>query len=229
MAGVPKPIINESIDAISELVSKGYNPSYKLDLSDLESPEQAFNRIYKTPSEKPQKAPDKKTTNKPPQEATPQNSSLRGTACVTCSINHLSACAGLLSDEAIRFARREGVTSEEVIRRISRCQDQLNAMEREDLAVEKVAQLPDWEKKLAIEAQNKSAEIRHKLENISSIEDLENVALEIKTVRDELGKKWFKTLVQKKTKCEECDILESLRDYKSSRQSPFLQDWDKSA
>jgi hypothetical protein len=208
---VPKKIVDESLEALSELASKAYKPKYNIDLSDLESPEQAYQRIYGTASEKPKKAPE---IEKPITNTSSQAKDLTGTACLPCMVNHFSVCAGLLSDEAIRFARREGIASEEVIRRISRCQDQLNAMEREDLAVEKVAQLPEWEKKLASEIQNESAKIRHKLENITSIQDLEDVGVDIKRVRDELGKKWFKTrLGGKSEECKECNAVETLKDY----------------
>jgi hypothetical protein len=186
-----KKFIAEGIEALSDLASRAYKPKYQIDLSDMESPEQAFQRIYKKSSKV---------------EDTRQLAEARGTACIPCVLNHYSVCAGLLSDEAIRFARREGLDSDEVIRRISRCQDQLNAMEREDLAVEKVAKLPEWEKKIAIEIQNESARIRHALENITSLEELENIAMEIKRVRDELGNKWFKTRMRNLTPAEKQQV-----------------------
>ncbi|MBA7608582.1 hypothetical protein ES703_15760 [subsurface metagenome] len=121
------------------------------------------------------------------------NLSIRqGTACVPCCSDHFSTCAGLISDEAMRMVRRKGIQDQEVIQRILACSDQLNAMERDDLAPSKIQELPPWEKELAIYAQNKGAEIRHLLNNISSVEDLEKAATEIKQARDYIGSEWHK-------------------------------------
>jgi hypothetical protein len=43
---------------------------------------------------------------------------LKGVACIPCTKNHLSTITGALS-EAVRFARSEGVQSEEVQRRLN--------------------------------------------------------------------------------------------------------------
>lgn len=115
-----------------------------------------------------------------------------GTACVACCSDHFSTCAGLISDEAMRMVRRKGIQDREVIQRILACGDQLNAMERDDLASSKIQELPPWEKELAIYALNKGAEIRHLLNNISSVEDLEKAATEIKQARDYIGSEWHK-------------------------------------
>lgn len=115
-----------------------------------------------------------------------------GTACIPCCIDHFSTCSGLLSDEAIRFARRDGIANKETIKRIFACIDQLNAMEREDLTVEKMAGLPDWEKNLATYIQNQGADIRHKLTNISDTKNLEKVGIQIKNIRQEIGAEWYR-------------------------------------
>jgi hypothetical protein len=115
-----------------------------------------------------------------------------GTACIPCCIDHYSTCAGLISDEAIRMVRRQGIENQEIINRILSCRSQLNAMEREDLSVEKIAELPDWEKEIAILAQNESAVIRHKLSEVKSVEDLESVAIQIKNDYKEIGRSWLK-------------------------------------
>jgi len=91
----------------------------------------------------------------------------------------------------MRMVRRKGI-NDEIVRRILRCSDQLNAMEREDLSVEKMAYLPDWERQIAIYAQNEGAKVRHKLDSIKSADDLEDVALQIKTARDKIGMEWHK-------------------------------------
>ena len=150
-----------------------------------------------SPSEIAQTAPQKenvgKTSQEPASPPTLKSETVEsGKACIPCCIDHFSTCSGLLSDEAIRFARRHGIANNETIQRISACIDQLNAMERGDLAVEKIADLPDWEKDLAIHSQNQGADIRHKLTNISDIEDLEKVSVQIKNIRQKIGKEWYK-------------------------------------
>lgn len=115
----------------------------------------------------------------------------KGTACLPCINGHFSVCSGLISDEALRMARRHGITHEE-ISRINKCLDQLNAMEREDLSIDKIEALPQWEKELAIYAQNESAAIRHKLEHLNSVDDLEDAALRIKVSRTKIGQEYFR-------------------------------------
>jgi len=62
---------------------------------------------------------------------------LKGVACVPCTKNHLSTIAGALS-EAVRFARSEGTSSEEVTRRIGIVEDELNIWERVDATPDKI-------------------------------------------------------------------------------------------
>jgi len=120
-----------------------------------------------------------------------------GEACIPCVNNHFSTCAGLISDEGMRMALR-GSNADEVIRRLNRCLDQLNAMEREDLAPEKVARLSPPEKEIAIYAQKESADIRHQIESIKTLDDLEPVAVHIIQARDEIGKRYFSLRLQPK-------------------------------
>ncbi|GAI32004.1 unnamed protein product, partial [marine sediment metagenome] len=56
-----------------------------------------------------------------------------GTACLPCSRDHLSVTSSALS-EGIRFAREKGVKNHEVMRRVRIALDELNVMERIDLA-----------------------------------------------------------------------------------------------
>ena len=135
------------------------------------------------------KEPSAPTTETKPDE--PFHEHQKGKACIPCAINHFSTCAGLISDEAIRMAKRGRISKEEIIRRISRCQDQLNAMEREDLAVEKLQALEPWEREIAIYTQTESAKIRHELEGLSSTDDLEPIALRIREIREKIGKDYF--------------------------------------
>ena len=160
---------------------------------EVESPEEAFERLYRQPestqklkqmaAQKAMEAVDEELQ-KVEQE---KKQIARGTACLPCILDHVKTCAGIVSDEAVRMARRHGIGDSEVIKRILDCGSQLNAMEREDLSVEKIAELPKWEKDIAIYAQNKSAEIRHKLNDLRSADDLEKVAVDIKQARDKIG------------------------------------------
>ncbi len=111
--------------------------------------------------------------------------------CVPCSINHLATCSGLLS-EGMRFARSDGLQSNEVIDRVTHCLEELSTMEREDLAPVKVARLPEWERALANEAANTSRNIRHRLEGLASINDLEAAAADAQGARQDIGRGWFK-------------------------------------
>jgi hypothetical protein len=132
----------------------------------------------------------------------------KGTACIPCVNDHLSTCTGLVSDESVRMARRSGIDDDEVVRRILRCSNQLNAMEREDLSVEKIASLPDWEKEIAVYAQNEAADIRHKLNNISTVEDLVDVAGQITETRDKIGKEWFRGRIKNMSPSEKAKVRE---------------------
>lgn len=130
-----------------------------------------------------------------------------GTACLPCVNGHFSVCSGLISDEAIRMARRHGIGDEE-ISRINKCLDQLNAMEREDLSIDKISELPQWEKDLALYAQSESAEIRHGLEHLESVDDLEHVALKIKKARMTVGQTYFKNKLAHMPKEEKTKLAE---------------------
>jgi len=81
-------------------------------------------------------------------EGTQGKASEIATGCVPCAIGHFGTCSGLLN-EAMRFAKSEGIESSEVIDRVNMCLDELNSMERVDLRPEMIAELPEWEKELA--------------------------------------------------------------------------------
>jgi len=112
------------------------------------------------------------------------------TGCVPCALGHYSTCTGLLN-EAMRFAREDGL-SDDVITRVNRCLDELNAMEREDLRPEMLVGLSIWEKELAEEALSGSRQTRHQLEGIATVDELEQIAANTQTVREKIGKTWFK-------------------------------------
>ncbi len=111
--------------------------------------------------------------------------------CVPCAIGHLGTCSGV-TNEAVRFAKTDGLQSAEVIDRVNMCLDELNAMERVDLRPAMIVNLTSWEKDLANQALVASRSVRHELEGLSSIDGLERAAANIQTTRTEIGRKWFK-------------------------------------
>ena len=127
-------------------------------------------------------SPDIPTPTKPQEQK-------KGTHCLPCAINHLSTCSGLCS-EALRFARADGMASPEVIQRVGLCQDELNAMERVDLRAEVVAGLDPKEKEIAHRALSGTRELRHNLENMSKVDELEKLTAQTQTLRTEIGQKW---------------------------------------
>ncbi len=114
--------------------------------------------------------------------------------CVPCALGHISTCSGGLA-EAMRFARKDGMDSNQVIDRIGHCLEELNIMEREDLSPQKIASLPKWEKDLAVEALNVSRKMRHDLEGLSTestVDDLEQLAAGAQDSREYITRGWFK-------------------------------------
>lgn len=150
-----------------------------------ETPEEAFERIYgskKTDSGVPSGELPVKTEKKPEDIAT---------ACIPCAIGHYGTCSGLLN-EAMRFAKKDGISSSEVIDRMNMCLDELNTMERVDLRSERIADLPEWEKGLANKALDDSRSLRHGLEGLGRVDDLEKLAARTQTTRNDIGREWFK-------------------------------------
>lgn len=123
--------------------------------------------------------------------STPSLEETEGTACLPCTQDHLSTCSGLLA-EALRFARKDGIQSREVISRIGLCNDELNAMERVDLRPELTMKLPEWEKEIADTALKGSRDLRHDIANMTSVGNLESVAGKAQTLRGNIGKQWMK-------------------------------------
>jgi len=76
---------------------------------------------------------------------------VKGIACIPCTKNHLSTIAGALS-EAVWFARSEGVSSDEVRRRIGIVEDELNIWERVDATPDKIDVLEPHEREVMREA-----------------------------------------------------------------------------
>lgn len=155
----------------------------------LESPEEAFKRIYQ--EQKAEPAPEIA----PPQVSVIAKQPVE-VACVPCSVGHFSTSAGLLN-EAIRF-KKDGMGSREVLDRIAKVLEEQNALERVDLTPEKLQSTPEWERALAEEALVESRRLRHKLEAIESIEQLEEIAANTETFYKDLSAAWFKQKLETK-------------------------------
>lgn len=112
------------------------------------------------------------------------------TACVPCAVGHFSTSAGLLN-EAVRF-KGEGITSDEILNRIAIALQEQNTLERVDLAPERIESVLPWEREIAEEALNQSRSLRHRLETLSNIEQLEKAAADSERVYKKLFREWFK-------------------------------------
>lgn len=157
-----------------------------------------------------QEAPPKIAEPEPSTPATSEKAQAVATGCVPCSISHLSTCSGLLN-EGMRFAREDGIESEEVIDRINMCMDELNALERVDLRPEMIVNLPNWEKTLAEAALGLSRTLRHELSQVSDVSMLEKIAAETQTTRQEIGKAWFRERLSRMTLEQREKVEEELR------------------
>lgn len=142
-------------------------------------------------------------------EETPQENKATAvaTGCLPCSLGHLGTCSGLMA-ESLRFGRKDGIQSDEVISRINLCLDELNSLERVDLRPEQMINLPDGEKELANKALLESRNARHQLESISTVEELERVAADIQSARQSIGQEWFKQRLAKMPKEEKAKLAQ---------------------
>lgn len=120
----------------------------------------------------------------------PQEKSEVATACVACAVGHFSTSSGELK-EALRF-KSEGMTSNEILDRIAGALEEQNALEREDLTPEKIQRLPEWEKEIAEEALTQSRQLRHRLESIQTIDELEQLAADTRSYYLKLSRQWYR-------------------------------------
>jgi len=112
------------------------------------------------------------------------------TACLPCSVGHFSACAGLLN-EAARF-KKEGLTSNQVMDDVGKCIMELNALERVDLTPEKIQTTKGWERPIAEEALQQSRNLRHRLESVENMEELEQIAADTQRYYTQLNRQWYR-------------------------------------
>lgn len=122
------------------------------------------------------------------------------TACVPCALGHFSTSAGLLN-EAVRF-EGEGITSNEIVDRIAKVLAEQNALERVDLTPEKIRGTPEWERELAEEALQQSRSLRHRLESLTTIEELKEAAADTEGYYRNLNRKWWKLRLTQTGKTE---------------------------
>ena len=149
---------------------------------------QEFLTILQRPELQKEGAPEGKST--PTIQEPTKSPKTVATACVPCALGHFSTSAGLLN-EITRF-KEEGVTSNEILDRIAKVQEEQNALERVDLTPENIQRLPPWEKEMAEEALSQSRKLRHSLESFTSIEQLKQAAADTSSFYKELNRKWFK-------------------------------------
>lgn len=109
-------------------------------------------------------------------------------ACVPCAIGHFSTSARLLN-EAVRF-KADGLSSPQVLDDIAASLGEQNALERIDLTPEKIRHLPDWEQAMAQEALDRSRELRHKLETVKSMDELQELAADTEEFYKYLNREW---------------------------------------
>lgn len=122
-------------------------------------------------------------------------------ACVPCAIGHFSTSATLLN-EAVRF-KKDGLTSPQVLDDIAQAIGEQNALERIDLTPAKIETLPDWEKEIAETALERSRELRHMLESVQSMEELQSMAAATEEFYKWLNREWASKRLEK---CPTCKI-----------------------
>jgi len=136
-------------------------------------------------------SPEQKTatTITTPEPPVPQQEDI-ATACVPCALGHFSRSAGALN-EAVRF-KNEGITSNDVLDRIASVLEEQNTLERFDLTPEKLQRTPKWERKIAEEALQESRRLRHRLEGITGIEELEQAAADAAGYYKKMNRQWYR-------------------------------------
>ena len=174
--------------------------------------DQAAEKFGPPESTAPATAPEtlKETPPGQGETSTSQASVSAGTACLPCSRDHLSVTSSALG-EAVRFAREKGVKDPEALRRIRIALDELNIMERIDLAPDETAKLKGAEKELADWTLNQSRNLRHAITAIKDAESMEQAAARASQITEEFMKKLFELPEEE---CQTCgEIRESIRQF----------------
>ena len=90
----------------------------------------------------------------------------------------------------MRF-KDQGITSNEILDRVGGVLKEQNTLERYDLTPEKLRRSPPWEREVAEKALFESRRVRHVLEGLENIEQLETVAAETAAFYRKLTREWF--------------------------------------
>jgi len=117
------------------------------------------------------------------------------TACLPCALGHFSTSVGLLN-EGVRF-KGDGMASNEIADRIAKVLEEQNTLERVDLTPEKILKTPDWERSIAEEALTQSRNLRHHLETVQTVEELEQIAADTAGYYQSLHREWWKLRLAK--------------------------------
>jgi len=151
------------------------------------------------------------TTQEPPYIALEkQKVTESGTACLPCSRDHFLTASSSHS-EGIRFAREKGVKDHEVMRRIRIALQELDIMERIDLAPEETAKLKGAEKELANWSLQQSRDLRHTITAIRNASTMEQAAAKASAVTEEFMDRLWGIPEEE---CETCgEIRESLKEF----------------
>jgi hypothetical protein len=102
----------------------------------------------------------------------------------------------------MRF-KKYGLASPQVLDDIAQAIGEHNALERIDLTPAKINVLPDWEKEIAEIALEKSRELRHRLESVQNMDDLQQIAVETEEFYKYLNREWTSKRIGN---CPTCQI-----------------------
>lgn len=111
----------------------------------------------------------------------------KGKECRPCTSDHLSTCAGALS-EALRFARADGMESEEVQDRLTLCAQEINIWERWDAAPKSFVELSNQDQDFLRRWLPKGRGFKHKVNSCETLVQLEQVAAMAERLHQEARK-----------------------------------------
>ena len=202
--GLPaRPRIKLPVNPLTHIVREGRETIEKMS-GDIRSVAEEIRSLSPETSESPKEPPVL-------QNQIPITTNVaKGTACLPCSRDHLSTSSSALS-EGVRFAREKGIRDPEAVRRIRIALDELNIMERIDLAPDEIANLKGTEKELADWTLMQSRDLRHAITAIKDVETMEKTAASASQITEEfMGKLWSIP----EEECETCEqARESLRQF----------------
>lgn len=108
-----------------------------------------------------------------------------GVGCLPCARAHFTAIWGSL-DEALRFARDEGIAYFEVITRMQSAEKEALMVERHDWTPAKIANSPVAEQEVLRYMLPKLRELRQDIVDIASVDDLESATAKAEALAQDL-------------------------------------------